>query len=67
LPERQRRVFVLKEMEGFKQEEIAGIMGVPVGTVKSLMFRAVKNMRRALSSYDTGRRRTKCDVGMLNV
>jgi len=67
LPEKQRRVFVLKELEGLKQEAIAGILGIPVGTVKSLMYRAVKNLRRALSAYDTGHRRTKCDVGMLSV
>lgn len=67
LPEKQRRVFVLKEIEGLKQEEIAGILGIPVGTVKSLLFRAVKQLRRALSAYNTGNRRTRCDAGMLSV
>jgi RNA polymerase sigma-70 factor (ECF subfamily) len=51
LPERQRRVFVLKEMAGFKQAEIGDILGIPLGTVKSLMHRAVKRMQRELSKY----------------
>ena len=31
LPERQRQVFVLKEISGFKQAEICDIMGIPIG------------------------------------
>lgn len=53
LPQRQRRVFVLKEMAGFRQAEISDILGVPVGTVKSLMYRAVKRLRQELSKYQT--------------
>jgi RNA polymerase sigma-70 factor (ECF subfamily) len=41
LPDRQRRVFVLKEIAEFKQAEISDILGIPLGTVKSLMHRAV--------------------------
>ena len=51
LPERQRRVFVLKEIEGLKQSEISQVLGVPVGTIKSLLFRAVKQLRRELKAY----------------
>jgi RNA polymerase sigma-70 factor (ECF subfamily) len=51
LPDRQRRVFVLKEMAEFKQAEISDILGIPLGTVKSLMHRAVKRLRRELSKY----------------
>lgn len=53
LPERQRRVFVLKEIAGFQQAEISEILAVPVGTVKSLMYRAVKKLRLELSKYKT--------------
>jgi len=53
LPERQRRVFVLKEIAGFRQAEISEILDVPVGTVKSLMYRAVKRLRLELSKYKT--------------
>lgn len=45
---RQRRVFVLKEIEGFKLAEIGRALRMPVGTVKSLLHRAVKNMRDRL-------------------
>ncbi len=51
LPDRQRRVFVLKEIGEFKQAEISDILGIPLGTVKSLMYRAVKRLRRELSKY----------------
>ncbi|MDH5706293.1 MAG: RNA polymerase sigma factor [Candidatus Aminicenantes bacterium] len=65
LPQRQRRVFVLKEIAGFKQAEISDILGVPVGTVKSLMYRAVKRLRQELSKYKTKynpKEEIKCDV-----
>lgn len=49
LPEKLRKVFVLKEMQDFKYLEISKIMGMPVGTVKSTAFRAVKRLRRELA------------------
>jgi len=52
LPDRQRRVFVLKEIAEFKQAEISDILGIPLGTVKSLMHRAVTRLRRELSKYN---------------
>jgi RNA polymerase sigma-70 factor (ECF subfamily) len=51
LPDRQRRVFVLKEIAEFKQAEISDILGIPLGTVKSLMHRAVKRLRQELWKY----------------
>lgn len=52
LPDRQRRVFVLRELEEFKYSEISEILSVPLGTVKSLMHRAVKHLRRELLVYN---------------
>ena len=52
LPDRQRRVFVLKEIAEFKQAEISDILRIPLGTVKSLMHRAVRRLRRELSKYN---------------
>lgn len=52
LPDRQRRVFVLKELADFKQAEISDILGIPLGTVKSLMHRAVNRLRHELSKYN---------------
>jgi RNA polymerase sigma-70 factor (ECF subfamily) len=65
LPERQRRVFVLKEVADFKQAEISDILGIPLGTVKSLMHRAVNRLRQELSKYNkksNNKEEIKCDV-----
>jgi RNA polymerase sigma-70 factor (ECF subfamily) len=51
LPDQHRLVFMLKEIAGFKQSEISEILGIPVGTVKSVMFRAVKKLRQDLAVY----------------
>jgi RNA polymerase sigma-70 factor (ECF subfamily) len=67
LPERQRRVFVLKEIAGFRQAEISDILGTPIGTVKSLMHRAVKRLQKELSSYNPKGEREKCDAKILSV
>ncbi len=44
----QREVFLLREKEGFKFEEIADMTGVSVNTVKSRMRYALEGLRRAL-------------------
>lgn len=67
LPEKQRRVFVLKEVEGFQQAEIAQMLGIPVGTVKSLLHRALKRLQRELTPFNPGGRKVKCDAKMLSV
>jgi len=51
LPAPQRLIFVLKEVEGFKQSEISEMLGMPIGTVKSLMYRAVQRLRCDLTAY----------------
>lgn len=51
LPENQRRIFILKEIEGYKQQEISTMLGIPEGTVKSLMHRAVTRLRHELKEY----------------
>jgi RNA polymerase sigma-70 factor (ECF subfamily) len=67
LPERQRRVFVLKEIEGFKYAEISEIFGLPVGTVKSLLHRALKRLQQELSDYNPKKERWPCDAKTLSV
>ena len=45
-----RDVFVLAQVEGLKYQEIGQILGIPVGTVKSRMHAAVRQIRRRLES-----------------
>jgi RNA polymerase sigma-70 factor (ECF subfamily) len=49
LPEELRIVFILGETEGLKYTEIAEIISVPVGTVKSRMHTAVLKLRELLT------------------
>jgi len=48
LPKKLRAAIVLKEIEGFSYEEIAGVLGTSVGTVKSRISRAREELRRLL-------------------
>lgn len=45
LPERQKEVIILKFIEGYKNREIARIIGASEGAVKLLQFRALRKMR----------------------
>jgi RNA polymerase sigma-70 factor (ECF subfamily) len=51
LPAKQRRVFVLKDIEGLRHDEIARILGVPEGTVRTLLHRAVRRLRKELAEF----------------
>jgi len=48
LPDRQRAVFVLRHYEERSLEEIAQLLGVRLGTVKSSLHRATHELRRRL-------------------
>ena len=48
LPPRLKSVFLLHDVEGFKHQEIAHILGCSVGTSKSQLFKARKKMRKLL-------------------
>lgn len=54
LPEEFRSVLLLADLEGFALGEIAQIMDIPVGTVKSRLFRARRLLRRRLADYRPG-------------
>src|ERR1041384_366087 len=47
LPEQFRETVVLSDVEGMSYEEIARILEVPVGTVKSRLFRARRLLQRS--------------------
>ena len=48
LPDDYRQVLVLKEMEGLMYEEIAEVIGCPIGTVRSRIHRARQELREVL-------------------
>lgn len=51
LPEEFRTALLLAEVEGLPLEEVAQVMGCPVGTVKSRIFRAKERLRAVLKEY----------------
>jgi RNA polymerase sigma-70 factor (ECF subfamily) len=51
LPVEQRSVVLLADIEGFSLEEISKIMHIPVGTVKSKLWRTRQVLRKRLMSY----------------
>lgn len=51
LSEKLRSVLLLHDLEGLSYEEIAGAVGVPVGTVKSRLFLARAHLQSALTKY----------------
>lgn len=50
LPEKQRLVFVLSQFGEMKYGEVAEVLGIPEGTVKSRMAAAVQSLRVRLAS-----------------
>jgi RNA polymerase sigma-70 factor (ECF subfamily) len=48
LPTEFREALVLREVQGFSYREIAGITGVPIGTVMSRLARGREQLRRVL-------------------
>ncbi|MCL2092491.1 MAG: SigE family RNA polymerase sigma factor [Micrococcales bacterium] len=48
LNDRQRRVVVLRYVEGFSEKEVGEILGISVGTVKSAASRGLDRLRDAL-------------------
>jgi len=51
LPEVWRTTILLAEVEGLNWEEVAEVMGCPLGTVQSRIFRARRLLRQLLKDY----------------
>lgn len=51
LPARQRAVFLLKHNEDMKLSEIAAVLGISEGAVKSHLVRAVTALRKSMKGY----------------
>ena len=49
-----RTVLVLKDIDGLKYEEIAEVMGVPIGTVRSRLHRARLELKGLLDPDQVG-------------
>ena len=52
LPQEQRQVILLVGLEGMRYEEVASILGVPVGTVRSRLSRGRDQLRRLMEMGD---------------
>jgi RNA polymerase sigma-70 factor (ECF subfamily) len=53
LPEKLRLVLLLAAMEGHTLEEVAAMLGLPVGTVKSRLFAGRRKLAEKLQCYVT--------------
>jgi RNA polymerase sigma-70 factor (ECF subfamily) len=51
VPEPFRTVVVLRDIEGFSYEEVAEILGVQVGTVKSRLMRGRAHLKTRLAGF----------------
>jgi RNA polymerase sigma-70 factor (ECF subfamily) len=51
LSDKQRMIFVMKHYNQLQYNEIAQILDIALGTVKSLHFKAVRNLRTHMSPY----------------
>jgi RNA polymerase sigma-70 factor (ECF subfamily) len=49
LPEEQKSVFLLCEVDGMRYADVADMLGIPVGTVKSRMHTAMSKIRERLT------------------
>jgi len=52
LPDQYRTVVVLHDVEGYSHDEIAGLLGIAVGTSRSHLSRARQALRATLRSYE---------------
>lgn len=59
LTDKERSVFILRHYQHMKLGEIAEILKITVGTVKSTLFRALQRLQKELAFY-------KADLGMEN-
>jgi len=54
LPEKYRSVVTLYHLQGKQYDEIATVLGIPVGTVKTHLFRAKEQLRKMLTADLSG-------------
>jgi len=52
-----RAVLVMRDIEGFDYQQMADVLGLPLGTLKSRLFRARLALREELKPYLEGKRK----------
>ena len=52
IPAKPRQLLDLVAYQGLKYREAAGLLGIPLGTVKSRMNKALQSLRKGLSSSE---------------
>ena len=57
LPAEQREAVVFCDLEGMSYEEMASVMGVPIGTVRSRLHRARLELHELLVECETGKQK----------
>src|SRR3954465_10170556 len=64
LPEAQRQVILLVGLEGMRYEEVATVLDVPVGTVRSRLSRGREMLRRLMDMKDVpdGKEETRASL-----
>ncbi len=50
IPESSRALIVLRDIEGLAYEDIAVVLGIPIGTVKSRLWRARQQLKQELET-----------------
>ena len=51
LSPKQKQVFILRYYQDLALREIGEIMGLQIGTIKSHLFNALRNLRQLLADY----------------
>lgn len=51
LSPRERTVFIMRQYQGMSGREVGDLLDISEGTVKSLLFRAIKKLKKNLNSY----------------
>ena len=54
LPEKQRATLILKTYHDLSHEEVAGVLGSTVGTVKANLFHGLANLKKILAGEGRG-------------
>jgi RNA polymerase sigma-70 factor, ECF subfamily len=54
LTARERQVFVLKDIEGYRHGEVGRMLGIPEATVRTLLHRATRKLQKDLAAFRPG-------------